>query len=81
MPTLYYDQIVDITKDYLGPAAKRFIDRQISFHFEKQAKDLTTDDVYKIAESVRISLGLLTQDKVMVTEAEKRIRAICDRVN
>ncbi len=74
--TTYYEQIIDVTKDYLGPAAKRFIDRQVSFHFEKDPKDLTREDVEKIAESVRISLGLLTQDKVMVTEAEKRIRAI-----
>ncbi|HUQ30270.1 MAG TPA: hypothetical protein VM103_01995 [Candidatus Paceibacterota bacterium] len=73
----YYEQIVSVTTDYLGPASKRFIDRQISFHFNnKDHETLTKDDVAKLADSVRISLGLLTQDAKMVTEAEARIRAI-----
>lgn len=74
--TSYYEQLVKVTGDYLGPAAKRFIDRQINFHFGKDAKDLTKEDVVKLAESLRISLGLLTQDKQMVDEAERRMRAI-----
>lgn len=73
----YYQQLVKTTEDYLGPASKRFIDRQISFHFNnKNPEALTRDDVNKLADSVRISLGLLTQDKHLVTEAEQRIRAI-----
>ncbi len=73
----YYEQLITVTQDYLGPASKRFIDRQISFHFNsKSPENLTKEDVSKLADSVRISLGLLTQDKNMVSEAEGRIRAI-----
>ncbi len=73
----YYEQLITVTQDYLGPASKRFIDRQISFHFNnKSSESLTKEDMSKLADSVRISLGLLTQDKDMVSQAEKRIRAI-----
>lgn len=76
MISTYYQQLVSVTQDYLGPASKRFVDRQISFHFEKKPEDLTKDDVKKFSDSIRVSLGLLTQDKKMVEEAAGRILAI-----
>jgi hypothetical protein len=40
-----YLSLVSITGDYLGPAAERFIDRQISNHLEKEPQTITKKDV------------------------------------
>ena len=74
--TGYYEQLIEISKDYLGPAAERFIRRQIEFHLEKDPRDLTKEDVGRLAEWIATALSLLTQDKKMVEESGRRIRAL-----
>ncbi len=71
-----YEEVVDIVTDYLGPAAERYIKRQVDFHMEKSAEELTKEDVGQMAEWVRSSLGLLTQDKKMVDECADRLVAL-----
>lgn len=73
MTEVLYEQIVHITEEYLGPAAKRFINRQIEFHLEKKPSEVTQQDVTKLAEWGKVSLGLLTEDKNMVDEFEKKM--------
>ena len=74
--TGYYEQLIEISKDYLGPAAERFVRRQIEFHLEKNPHDLTKDDIGRLAEWIATALSLLTQDKEMVEESGMRIRAL-----
>lgn len=76
MTATVYDQVVDITEDYLGPAADRFIKRQISFHLKKKPNELTVKDIPKLAEWIKVSLGLLTQDKAMVDKCQAQIIAL-----
>ena len=68
-----YDDIVGITKDYLGPAAERFISRQVEFHLKKKPEELNKDDVLKLLEWIRVSIALLTEDKKMVDNCVNRI--------
>jgi len=68
-----YDQVVGITREYLGPASERFITRLINAHFDKDPEDLKAKDIPKLSEWIKISLGLLTDDKAMVDECQKRI--------
>ncbi len=70
------NQVIGITEDYLGPAADRFIRRQITFHLDKKPEDLSTSDIPKLAEWVKVSLALLTQDRTMVDKCEKEIMAL-----
>lgn len=73
----YYDDIVAISKDYLGPAAERFVNRQMEFHLEKKpGAELTKEDIHKIAHSVQTALGLLSSEKMSALEAGKRIEAL-----
>lgn len=72
----YYQNVINITQSYLGPAAQRFVDRQIGFNFDKLPQDLNKDDLPKIANSVGVAIGLLTQDKKMVLEVEQKILAL-----
>ena len=71
-----YTRIIRILSDYLGPASERFLDRQIAFHLEKKPKNLTAQDYAKLTEWIRVSLGLITQDKRMVDEAVARIKKV-----
>lgn len=71
--TSLYDQVTEITQDYLGPASDRFISRLINAHLKKDPADLKPRDIPKLTEWIKISLGLLTEDRKLVAECEKRI--------
>ena len=68
-----YQQALIITKDYLGPAAERFISRQIVFHLQKRPEQLSKKDIPQLAEWVKVSIAILTEDKQMVDDFSKRI--------
>ena len=71
-----YRQAVDITSDYLGPAAERFIARQVNFHLNKDPEQLSKADLPKLAEWIKVSIAVLTEDRAMVDEFGKRIADI-----
>ena len=72
----FYDKTVFIVQDYLGPAAVRFVDKQISFHLNREDKRIEKDEVMRVNEWMRVGLGLITQDKNLVNECFSRIEAI-----
>jgi hypothetical protein len=63
-----YDNIVSVLEDYLGPAAGRFVDRQIAYHFDKPPQEVTTSDLERLTDWIRISMSLLTDDAKIVEE-------------
>jgi pyridoxine 5'-phosphate synthase PdxJ len=71
-----YKQVTDITRDYLGPATERFLDRQITFHLKKDPRRLTAEDIPKLAEWVKVSIAILTDDRSMVDDFSKRINRL-----
>jgi hypothetical protein len=71
-----FEQLVLITEDYLGPAARRFISRQISFHLDKQPEEVTIEDIPSLTEWTTVTLALLTKDKNIVAEYSQKMRAI-----
>lgn len=73
MKTSTYQQALTITKDYLGPAAERFINRQIAFHLRKEPEQLSKSDIPQLAEWVKVSIAILTEDREMVDNFTKRI--------
>lgn len=70
-----YERIIEITSDYLGPAAKRFVDRQI-YNLHKSPDSLNTNDISMLALRIRSGLVVLTKDTHMVEEAFKRINSV-----
>jgi hypothetical protein len=68
-----YDEVVNITKDYLGPAAERFISKQVTFHLKKEPQELAKTDLPKLTEWIRVSIALLTEDSKMVDDCVGRI--------
>jgi hypothetical protein len=68
-----YQEVVSITQEYLGPAANRFVDRLINFHLNKKPEELTAKDIAKLSEWIKVSLGMLTEDKAIIDDCQKRI--------
>jgi hypothetical protein len=75
---LYYEKILDITKDYLGPAAGRFVNRQIVSHLKKSPEEISKGDIQMLAIRIRSGLVVLTKDSRTVDEAFHRIAALAD---
>lgn len=71
-----YQQVVDITADYLGPASKRFIDRQITNHLGKEPEKITNQDLDSLIDWIKIAIALLTEDKQLIQEFTDRLRAL-----
>jgi len=68
-----YQQLVKITQEYLGPAAERFIDRLVAAHLHKAPTELVAKDIPKLSGWIKVSLGLLTNDKNLIDECERRV--------
>lgn len=71
-----YRAIVEISQDYLGPAASRFVDRSIYNHLHKMPEEITTEDLKQLIEWVRVSVAVLTEDGALVSEYVSRLEAI-----
>lgn len=71
-----YKQVIEVTTDYLGPAAKRFIDRQIQNHLHKQPENLDTNDLKKLIDWSGLALAMLTDDKEIVSEYTESLREL-----
>lgn len=71
--TSLYRHVIAVTADYLGPAAERFIDRQITSHLNKSPEDLKDKDLVKLIEWIKLAFALLTDNKNMVDEYVGRL--------
>ncbi len=68
-----YKQMVDISRDYLGPAAERFINRQVTTHLHKEPSDLSSRDVPTLVDWIKLAFALLTNDDALVNEYADRL--------
>lgn len=67
-PSAVYKQVVRITHVYLGPAADRFIARQVQNHLHKAPEDLTYTDLSKLIDWIRVAVSLITEDSEIIEE-------------
>lgn len=71
-----YGQAVKITHAYLGPAAGRFVDRQVRNHLNKEPETMTAKDLSRLIEWIRIAVSLLTDDVSVVDEYIDQLKAL-----
>lgn len=64
--TRLYSDVVDITYDYLGPAADRFVKRQIRNHLHKTPEQLKKDDLKDLIDWIKVAMSLLTDDEKLL---------------
>lgn len=65
-PKNIYEQVIFMSADYLGPAAERFIRRQITTHLRKRPEDITFKDIDELTNWVKITFALLTENHELV---------------
>jgi hypothetical protein len=70
------NQIIKILEELLGPASERFVNRLINSHLKKEAEELTIGDLPILVKWIKVSLALLTEDKVMIDNCEKKLIAL-----
>ena len=61
MATLY-DDVVTITYNYLGPAADRFVARQIRNHLQKDPTELRPKDLQQLIDWIQLAMRLISND-------------------
>jgi len=71
-----YTYVVSVTADYLGPAAQRFIDRQIQNHLDKEPSELTIRDLPQLVDWIRVSVAFLTEDRQLIDELTQKLRSL-----
>jgi hypothetical protein len=59
---------VRVTHVYLGPAAERFIARQVRNHFHKPPEKLSREDLVQLIDWIRVAVSLLTDDSAIIEE-------------
>jgi hypothetical protein len=59
----FYDEVVRITHNYLGPAADRFVARQIYNHLDKKPEELHKHDMPILIDWIGLSMSLLSDDE------------------
>lgn len=71
-----YQQVVEVAYEYLGPAAERFVSREIQAHLGKKPENLTKEDIVKCHDWCKLALALMTDDNTLVDEFSSRLLAI-----
>jgi hypothetical protein len=70
-----YDEVVAITYEYLGPAADRFVVRQIRNHLQKDPGQLQRKDLRQLIDWIHLAMRLISNDPVVIdsyiTDLEK----------
>lgn len=61
-----YKDVVEATAVYLGPAADRFITRQVVGHLDKAPEKLQKKDLRDLIKWIKPAMALLTEDTRMV---------------
>lgn len=71
-----YDKVVRITNVYLGPAADRFIARQVQNHLHKPPEELSQADLLKLIDWIRVTVSLLTDDTEIIEEYAAQLQRL-----
>jgi hypothetical protein len=71
-----YDGLVRITDSYLGPASRRFINRQIENHLHKEPYELTKQDLESLIDWIQVVVALTTDDEHVIEEYISQVKLL-----
>ena len=74
-----YQRLVRVTHVYLGPAADRFIIRQVENHLHKNPEDLTIEDLDKLIDWIRVAVSLITEDEAIVQAYTEQLHRLASK--
>ena len=72
--TQLYENVVLVTQTYLGPAADRFITRQIRNHLRKDPEELAKQDLADLIDWIKVAMSFLTEDHELIEEYIKGLQ-------
>jgi hypothetical protein len=73
-----YEQVVQTTNTYLGPAAERFIARKVHNHLKKRPEQLSQADLSVLIDWIQIAVSLLTEDSDIIEDYVSALRKLAD---
>jgi len=73
-----YARVVRVTHIYLGPAADRFIARQVENHLHKPPERLSPADLVLLVDWIRVAVSLLTDDQEIIEEYLQQLHQLAD---
>ncbi|MDB5175964.1 MAG: hypothetical protein JWM81_822 [Candidatus Saccharibacteria bacterium] len=73
---LLYARVVRVTHVYLGPAADRFIARQVQNHLDKKPEDISNEDLLMLIDWIRVAVSLITDDSEIIEEYMTQLRRL-----
>lgn len=73
-----YEQIIHVTHVYLGPAADRFIARQVQSHLHKPPENISKKDLGMLIDWIRVAVSLLTDDSELIEEYVSQLYKLAD---
>jgi hypothetical protein len=69
-------EVVQVTYTYLGPAADRFVSRQVRNHLGKNPEELCKEDLAQLMDWFILAMGHLSEDSSMVVKYAAELRSI-----
>jgi hypothetical protein len=63
-----YQKVVDVTREYVGPAADRFVERQVRNHLNKEPERLRKQDLVSLIDWISLAMALLTEDEKLLSK-------------
>ncbi len=74
-----YSEVVDITYDYLGPAANdRFVTRPNEKSPRKSPEQLKKRDLRDLISWIKVAMSLLTDDDKLINKYISDLKALAD---
>ena len=64
----FYKTVVRVTHAYLGPAADRFVARQVRYHLGKEPEQLQKHELAGLIDWLGMSLALLSEDEQLIRD-------------
>jgi hypothetical protein len=74
-----YDEVVAITYGYLGPAADRFVVRQIRNHLQKDPHELKPQDLQRLTDWICLAMRLISEDTEIIDQYMSDLRTLAYR--
>ena len=75
----FYEEVVSVTSDYLGPAAHRFVARQVDSHLHKSLDQLQRQDLPSLIDWISLAMAVLVEDEAVVNEYVADLRSLTSR--
>jgi hypothetical protein len=76
--TIFYKKVVRITHKYLGPAAERFVSRQVRHHLGKEPEHLEKHELAELIDWFSMAMAILSEDEQVVHSYTSDLRKLAE---